>query len=77
MKLFRAIHIRKKYAAGVLAGAFLLCGAAAALPPAVTKVSAMVSASAERKLPIYCVETEKPQVSVSFDAAWGEYRYGL
>lgn len=27
--------------------------------------------SSERKLPIYCVETDKPQVSLSFDAAWG------
>lgn len=25
----------------------------------------------ERELPIYCVETEKPQISISFDAAWG------
>ncbi len=25
----------------------------------------------DRKLPIYCVETEKPQVALSFDAAWG------
>lgn len=24
-----------------------------------------------KKLPIYCVETEKPQVALSFDAAWG------
>lgn len=24
-----------------------------------------------RQLPIYCVETEKPQVAISFDAAWG------
>lgn len=24
-----------------------------------------------RKLPIYCVSTEKLQVSISFDAAWG------
>lgn len=24
-----------------------------------------------RNLPIYCVETEKPQVALSFDAAWG------
>jgi len=28
-------------------------------------------ASQEKKLPIYCVEKEKPQVSLSFDAAWG------
>lgn len=25
----------------------------------------------ERKLPIYCVETEKKQIAISFDAAWG------
>lgn len=25
----------------------------------------------KRKLPIYCVETDKKQVSISFDAAWG------
>ena len=24
-----------------------------------------------RELPIYCVETEKPQIAISFDAAWG------
>ena len=27
--------------------------------------------SSERKLPIYCVDTDKPRVSLSFDAAWG------
>ena len=25
----------------------------------------------EKELPIYCVEKEKPQISISFDAAWG------
>ena len=45
--------------------------AAAVLPPAVTMASAVVSASVERKLPIYCVDTEKKQIAVSFDAAWG------
>ena len=25
----------------------------------------------KRQLPIYCVQTEKPQVALSFDAAWG------
>lgn len=24
-----------------------------------------------RELPIYCVETDKPQIAISFDAAWG------
>lgn len=27
--------------------------------------------SSTKQLPIYCVETEKPQVAISFDAAWG------
>lgn len=31
----------------------------------------------DRKLPIYCVETEKPQVALSFDAAWGGARMRL
>ena len=30
-----------------------------------------VYASANRLLPIYCVETEKKQIAISFDAAWG------
>ncbi len=30
-----------------------------------------VFAQSERKLPIYCVETEKKQIAISFDAAWG------
>ena len=30
-----------------------------------------VYASANRLLPIYCVETDKKQIAISFDAAWG------
>ncbi len=26
---------------------------------------------AEKKLPIYCVQTDSPKVAISFDAAWG------
>lgn len=26
----------------------------------------------EKKLPIYCVDTDSPKVALSFDAAWGE-----
>lgn len=36
----------------------------------VSVVSVFNSAS-KRKLPIYCVETDKKQLSISFDAAWG------
>ena len=28
-------------------------------------------AQSDRLLPIYCVETEKKQIAISFDAAWG------
>ena len=28
-------------------------------------------ANANKLLPIYCVETEKKQIAISFDAAWG------
>lgn len=27
-----------------------------------------------KKLPVYCVDTKKPVVALSFDAAWGAYR---
>lgn len=30
-----------------------------------------VSSSTKKKLPIYSVETDKPKVAISFDAAWG------
>ena len=30
-----------------------------------------ISANQERLLPIYCVETDKKQIAISFDAAWG------
>ncbi len=30
-----------------------------------------ISATGDRLLPIYCVETDKKQVAISFDAAWG------
>lgn len=33
--------------------------------------STFVFARDERKLPIYCVETEKKRIAISFDAAWG------
>ena len=49
-----------------LAGLLFLC--ASALLPDIVSVSSTVGG---RELPIYCVETEKPQISISFDAAWG------
>lgn len=31
----------------------------------------------ERDLPIYCVDTAEKKVALSFDAAWGDARYGF
>lgn len=33
--------------------------------------SISVTSNPTKKLPIYCVDTDKPQVAISFDAAWG------
>lgn len=33
--------------------------------------SAVAFATSDRLLPIYCVETDKKQIAISFDAAWG------
>ncbi len=33
--------------------------------------SVTIFANSNRKLPIYCVKTDKKQVAISFDAAWG------
>lgn len=54
-----------------LFAAILLAGLAAGtlhIFPSSISVSSNVNG---RELPIYCVDTQKPQVSLSFDAAWG------
>lgn len=56
-----------KSAAFLLATVALIQGVARVLPDSI-----MVSSSVGgRELPIYCVETDKKQVALSFDAAWG------
>jgi len=56
-----------KSAAFALATVALLQGITKVLPDSIT-VSSSVGG---RELPIYCVETDKKQVALSFDAAWG------
>ncbi len=43
-----------------------VCGLAIAIIGSVS-----ISATNDRLLPIYCVETDKKQIAISFDAAWG------
>ena len=54
----------------LLATVALVQGISKVLPDSIT-VSNTVNG---RELPIYCVETEKPQIALSFDAAWGNGR---
>ena len=46
-----------------------VCLAAAIVLTTVFSVGAF--AASDRLLPIYCVETDKKQIAISFDAAWG------
>ena len=66
----KKIQIKKKGIGVVITGVCLL-GLVFLLPPAAERVSFFASANLERKLPIYCVQTDESKVSVSFDAAWG------
>ena len=62
----RVFLLRRRAVAAL--GALVLAGAifyVVSYPPSVT------ASSAQRQLPIYCVEREQKMCSVSFDAAWG------
>ena len=59
--------VKLKLAALALCVCVLLAGAFFYLP-GVVSVSSSVNG---RDLPIYCVQTDKPQIALTFDAAWG------
>lgn len=50
-----------------LGGIFFLAGLLVCTPELVS----VMNSGSERKLPIYCVDTDKKQIALSFDAAWG------
>ena len=50
-----------------------------AINEALADNSILTSASSlfqEKELPIYCVKTDKKQIALTFDGAWGDNRYG-
>ena len=59
--------VKLKLAALLVCVCVLLVGAFFYLP-GVVSVSSSVNG---RDLPIYCVQTDKPQIALTFDAAWG------
>ncbi len=52
-------------------GFCLLIGILAGTIAVTSTVKAVQTASTQREIPIYCVDTDKKQVALSFDAAWG------
>ena len=60
--------VKLKLAALLVCVCVLLVGAFFYLP-GVVSVSSSVNG---RDLPIYCVQTDKPQIALTFDAAWGD-----
>ena len=62
----RVFLLRRRAVAAL--GALVLAGA---IFYVVSCPSSIVASSAQRQLPIYCVEREQKMCSVSFDAAWG------
>ena len=52
-------------------GLCLIIGVLAAAIAITSTVNAVQTASTQREIPIYCVDTDKKQVALSFDAAWG------
>ena len=59
MKSVKKVHINKKKA-GAIAMGILLVAAMLGLQPMAERVGAFAAANLERKLPIYCVETDEP-----------------
>lgn len=53
----------------VLSSILLLAAGIRFVPKAV-----QASIGSKKELPIYCVDTDKKQVALSFDAAWGKDR---
>lgn len=52
-------------------GFCLIIGILAGTIAITSTVKAVQTATAQREIPIYCVDTDKKQVALSFDAAWG------
>ncbi len=67
-KIFTEKFAGKKHLGLTLLCALLFIAIAISNLPAILSVSSKVG---DRELPIYCVQTDKKQIALSFDAAWG------
>lgn len=69
----KPLSFLKKYGVLVLALVVVLAGSYNYLSDLIS-VSSNVNG---RELPIYSVETDEKKIALSFDAAWGNVRYGF
>lgn len=68
------MNINLKRRLSLVTGLTVMVGLIAGLSylnPDAKSVFETLTAKAERKLPIYCVDTDEKKVAISFDAAWG------
>lgn len=70
-KKFKQYTKRRITRAGIfgLAAILLIAGGITYLPTVIT--TSFNGSASEKKLPIYCVDTDEKKVAISFDAAWG------
>ncbi len=66
----KALGIIKIFVMGLCVVALFICGVKYAPDMGITTM-ASYNNTKNKLLPIYCVETDKPKVALSFDAAWG------
>lgn len=71
-KFFRLSESQKKAIYGFLIVTLFLCAAfGSVMGTRAVVTSSMDSSFGNRKLPIYCVDTQEKKIALSFDAAWG------
>ena len=71
--MLRPFYLLKKYGVIILTLSMALTGSYNYLTDLIS-VSSNVNG---RELPIYSVETDEKKIALSFDAAWGNARYGF
>ena len=67
----KALRLNKRKIFYSVVMLLFLAGTIKFVSPAATAVFKAGIAKTEKRLPIYCVETDEKKISISFDAAWG------
>ena len=68
---FKKLSPNQRRTWGIVGAMLLIVGAALYMPGYLSEAISVSNSVDGRELPIYCVETDKKQIALSFDAAWG------